>query len=69
MGKLMDVLSGRELVGLYLFLKKQEEALDDTLTKVMMRLEKSLYSELSIEDFERLGELYRSNVDVFRQKG
>jgi hypothetical protein len=66
---MMDVLSGREIVGLYLLLKEQEVGLDGTLTKLMMRLEKSLYSKLSIEDFERLGELYRSNVDVFRQKG
>jgi len=66
---MMDALSGREIVGVYLFLKQREEQLDDLLSKLMARMEKSLYSELSIDEFERLADLYRSNVDVFKEKG
>ena len=65
----METLTGREIVGVYLFLKSREEELDDVLTKLMMRMEKSLYSKLSIEEFERLPDLYSSNVDVFEEKG
>ncbi len=65
----METLSGREIVGVYLFLKAREEELDEILTKLMMRVEKSLYSRLSIDEFERLSDLYRDNVDVFEEKG
>lgn len=65
----METLSGQEVVGLYLFLKAREEQLDETLTKLMMRVEKNLYSRLSIDEFERLSGLYRDNVDVFEEKG
>ena len=65
----METLSGREIVGVYLFLKAREGELDEILTKLMMRVEKSLYSRLSIDEFERLSDLYRDNVDVFEEKG
>jgi len=65
----METLSGREIVGVYLFLKAREEELDEILTNLMMRVEKNLYSRLSIDEFERLSDLYRDNVDVFGEKG
>lgn len=59
-------LTGREAVGIYLLLKKRESELDDTLTQLLLRIEKALYGELSIEEFERLEELYRSNSEAWR---
>lgn len=64
----MDELTGRETVGIYLFLKKREEELDATLTQLLIRIEKRLFDRLSIEQFEQLDELYRSGVDVFREE-
>lgn len=61
-----EQLSGREAVGIYLFLKKRESELDSALTQLMLRIEKALYGELSIDEFERLDELYRSNADVWK---
>ena len=58
-------LSERELIGIYLFLKSHEEELDETLRNVVMKAEKSLFAELSIGQFERLGELYRSGQAHF----
>ncbi len=63
-----ESLSGREMVGMYLFLKKSENELDEILTQLMLRFEKSLYGRLSIEEFERLGELYRAGTDFFADK-
>lgn len=61
-----EQLSGREAVGIYLYLKKHESELDNTLTQLMSRIEKALYAELSIDEFERLDELYRSNADPWK---
>lgn len=64
---MMDQLSGREIVGAYLFLKGRESELDETLSQLLARIEKELFARLSIEEFERLEELYRSGVDVFNE--
>lgn len=64
----MDHLSGREIVGAYLFLKEREGELDETLNQLLARIEKALFARLSIDEFERLEELYRSGVDVFDEK-
>lgn len=61
-----ESMSGREMVGVYLFLKKNENELDETLTQLMQRIEKSLFGRLSIEEFERLTELYHSDSELFR---
>ena len=61
----MDGLSGREFVGTYLFLKSREEELDETLRHLVARMERTLYERLSIDEFERLDELYRAGIDVF----
>lgn len=66
---MMDRLSGREIVGAYLFLKDRESELDETLRQLLARIEKALFAKLSIDEFERLEQLYRSGVDVFNEKG
>ena len=66
---MIDGLSGREFVAIYLFLKNREEGLDGTLMKLLARMERVLYERLSIDEFERLEELYRSGVDVFHEDG
>jgi hypothetical protein len=64
----MDV-SDREMVGLYIFLKRREEELDDTLFSLYTRLQRQLYGELSIEDMESIETLYREKVDIFNRRG
>lgn len=66
---MMDQLSGREIVGAYLFLKGREAELDETLSQLLARIEKALFARLSIEEFERLEELYRTGADVFKEEG
>lgn len=63
----MTRLSGRETMGLYLFLQKREEELDETLYSLYVRLQQLLYGQLSIEEMERMENLYEENVDVFEQ--
>jgi hypothetical protein len=63
----MSNLSGRETMGLYLFLRQREEELDDTLYSLYVRLQRLLYERLSIEDMEQIEKLYEENVDVFQQ--
>ncbi len=57
-------LTEREVIGIYLLLKKHETELDETLESVEERIETLLFDNLSIEQFEELERLYRSNVDV-----
>ncbi len=58
-------MEGREIMALYLLLHGQEERLDDTLLSFLDRIEGMLYSRLSIEEIERIGELYERHIDVF----
>lgn len=57
-----NALTDRELVGVYLLLRRHASELDTTLTRLMMRMEKDLFAYLSIDEFERLGELYETNT-------
>jgi len=58
-------IEGREIMALYLLLHGQDERLDDTLLSFLDRIEGMLYSRLSIEEMERIGELYERGIDVF----
>jgi hypothetical protein len=60
-------LRGREIAGIYLFLKRREGELDATTKAVLDRLEQKLYNTLSIEEFEGLESLYRADVEVLRK--
>ncbi len=62
-------LSDREIVGIYIFLKRREEELDDTLFSFYTRLQRLLYEELSIEEMESIEELYREKVDILNRRG
>jgi hypothetical protein len=61
--------SSRELVGLFLFLRTREDELDAELEALHERLSELLYQHLSIEEMERLSELYSQKIDVLNQKG
>ena len=62
-------LQGMELVGLYLFLTKRQDKLDVHLALLLTKIEKKLYSILSINDFENLEYYYNNNIDVITKKG
>ena len=47
-------LKGREILGVYLALKDREEELDETLLQLLDRLERTLYRELTIDEFENI---------------
>jgi hypothetical protein len=57
----MVTVEGRELIGLYLFLKDREPELDMRLRSLVDRLEQVLFTRLSIDDFENLEEKYKNN--------
>ncbi|MCK4540835.1 MAG: hypothetical protein KAU17_01235 [Spirochaetales bacterium] len=65
----MIELANMEIIALYLHLKNHHENLDERLEKVSGRIEKLLWENLSIADFEDLENLYQKNVDVFIEKG
>jgi hypothetical protein len=60
-------LSGRETMGMYLFLRKREDELDETLYGLYVRLQRLLCEQLSIEEMENIANLYEENVDVFEK--
>ncbi len=64
----MMILQGNELVGIYLLLKENENNLDNTQLSVKTRIEKILFTSLSIEELESLEDLYKKNVDVLGKK-
>jgi len=57
-------LEGKEIVAVYLLLKRGEPALDATLTSVRSRIERMLYSALSIEEFENLEKIYAAKGNL-----
>ncbi len=57
------------MIGLYLFLQKREEELDDTLFSLYTKMQKIFREELSIEEMESLDYLYENKVDIFHRKG
>ena len=52
------LLKGREILGVYLLLKDGEAELDETLLQLLDRLERTLYQELTIDEFENIRALY-----------
>ncbi len=57
----MVTVDGRDLIGLYLFLKNREPELDTRLRSLLDRIERILFTRLSIDDFENLEEKYKKN--------
>ena len=51
-------LQGREVLAVYLMLKDREQELDETLLQLLNRLERGLYQELTIDEFENIRNLY-----------
>ena len=51
-------LKGREILGVYLLLKDREAQLDETLLQLLDRLERTLYQELTIDEFENIRKSY-----------
>ena len=51
-------LKDREVVGVYLLLKERERELDETMLKLLDKLERVLYQELTIDEFENIREKY-----------
>ena len=54
-------LKGREILAVYLMLKEREAELDETLLQLLDRLERALYQDLTIDEFENIRELYKKN--------
>jgi len=44
----------------YLLLKSREKELDEILLQLLNRLERELYRNLTIDEFENIGTLYRN---------
>ena len=52
-------LKDREILAVYLMLKDSEGELDEILLKLLDRLSRQLYRNLTIDEFENIRELYR----------
>ena len=55
-------LQGREALGVYFMLKDRESELDETLLQLLDRLERELYQELTIEEFENIRNFYYKKI-------
>ena len=51
-------LKGREILGLFILLKDREGELDAPILQLLDRLERTLYQELTIDEFENIRALY-----------
>jgi hypothetical protein len=56
------LLQGREALGIYFMLKDRESELDETLLQLLDRLERALYQELTIDEFENIRNLYDKKI-------
>jgi hypothetical protein len=61
-------LNEREAAGIYLELKKCDDELDITLCRLLTRIEKELYANLSIQQLENLEELYLRGDELTRSR-
>ena len=64
----MIPLDVKEIVPLYLSLSSFGGTLEPRLVPLLTRLERYLYEHLTVEEMERLPELYAHNVDVLEKK-
>lgn len=55
-------LQGREALGVYFMLKDREPELDEMLLQLLDRLERELYQELTIDEFENIRNLYDKKI-------
>jgi hypothetical protein len=51
-------LKDREILGVYLLLKDREAELDHGLLQLLDRMERTLYQELTIDEFENIRRNY-----------
>lgn len=65
----MITLGNREVIGLYLNLKNQEETIDSELQSILSRIERLLYEKLSVEEIENLSKHYDAKTDILKEKG
>jgi len=65
----MIEIKSRQLIGLYLFLSRREDELDEPLQQLYNELQRNLFLYLSIEEIESLEELYKNNIDVLQERG
>ncbi len=66
MSKISLELNSREIVGLYLFLNERGMELDSSMENILKRISELLYDNLSIDELEKLSELYSQNIDVLK---
>lgn len=60
------LIKGNDIGGLFLLLREHEHELDDNLSTLQMKLEKILFENLSIEDFDNLESIYKENKPIFK---
>ena len=51
-------LKGQEVLGVYLLLKEREQELEEPMLQLLDRLERALYQELTIDEFENIRDIY-----------
>ena len=61
----MFSIDGKEIVGLYLYLQKEDQRLDPILNRLFNRIEDDLFNRLSIEQLENLEQLYEKGFDAY----
>lgn len=65
----MITLNSKELTGVYLYLKDNQDTLDGVVDSLLHRIEKELYQYISISELEELRENYNSGFDILAKKG
>ncbi len=54
----MITIDKTEIIGLYLFFKKNEKSIDKKLLPLINRIEKELFEILTIDEYENIETLY-----------
>lgn len=57
-------LSDKEAVGVYLLMLEREYPLDETMARLMKRIEDSIYRKLTVAEVQDLQSVYRSMDDT-----
>ena len=65
----MITLTSKEVTGMYLYLKDNQDTLDVVLDSLLHRIERELYQYISIGELEGLREKYNRGFDILAKKG
>ena len=56
-------ITEKELIGIYLVLRENQNSFDNTMNRLYNEIEKRIQNSMTIDQFERIREIYEQKAD------